>query len=254
VCPISGTCYGPEGYSSYDAGDARTWYSKPQSEVRPVRITIRKRVKRRRIPMKRIAGMLEEIVVRLLFEGGPREKTNQQYQAIAHQKHNKLVEAYKLNAALKRVPLNAIDLLIFQDNTSYPCLHVLEYDFNRVFYYKNIMTHVFQLCRNYVLDVDPQQQYIENIGIGVLYSMRNGVSREDVTFLPKDEFLCIHLPMINDLTHFRIDKHRITTGEKLVNYIYNEALKSVTHQSELMLPVASLDNNIRVLKCTSRKN
>jgi hypothetical protein len=49
--------------------------------------------------------------------------------------------------------------------------------------------------------------------------MQQGISVDGSVLLPMDSFLLYHLPLINDLSTFKLDKRKYTKGENLVKLL-----------------------------------
>ena len=70
--------------------------------------------------------------------------------------------------------------------------------------------------------------------------MRQGISREGVVLLPKDEFLLCNLPIINELSYFSIPKNAITKGNTMLLEMYQNAFQSGVPLDELTIDVDKL--------------
>lgn len=72
--------------------------------------------------------------------------------------------------------------------------------------------------------VGPPRVEFNKVCLGVLYIMRQGLSFGNLWILPKDDFLLINLPIVNELRYFGIDKSCITDGDAIVTVAFETAL------------------------------
>lgn len=108
----------------------------------------------------------------------------------------------------------------------------------RVAYYTDIIGQVYDLVQRYTQATGESQKIcINSVAIATLYKMRQSFQLDDVVLLPRDQYLVDHLPPTNELPRFGIDKKRFTTGEKLIEYAYDMAIKKGTAVEDLQLQI-----------------
>ncbi len=89
-------------------------------------------------------------------------------------------------------------------------------------------------------EIQPRVKF-DDVCLGVLYVMRQGVRFNGHVFLPKDDFLLMNLPIGSDLAaYFGIRKNRISKGEKILDQTYTNAMASNVPINDLLIDVAAL--------------
>lgn len=120
-------------------------------------------------------------------------------------------------------------------------------------YYVSVIYQVWCIIRKHIV---PQKKKVfeegestkevlpridfEAICLGVLYSMRNGMSVGGKQVLPVDEFLLQNLPIITDLTYFGVEKSKITKASVMLSVAYQNAVGDGVPFEEIMIDVTKL--------------
>lgn len=120
-------------------------------------------------------------------------------------------------------------------------------------YYVNVIVQVWKKVMLYYVPVEekeyetdgiteiPPRVKFDDVCLGVLYAMRQGIRYNGHVFLPKDDFLLMNLPIGSDLyTYFGIRKNRISKGDKILEQTYNNALAANASLTDIMIDVTIL--------------
>jgi hypothetical protein len=81
----------------------------------------------------------------------------------------------------------------------------------------------------------PMRADIDTIAVAVLYSMRNGFHYQGIQLLPKDDFILLNLPYVNQLPAFNIAKTCITLGQDIIARTFQLAIAKGVPAHELEL-------------------
>ena len=224
VCPVSGASYGViEEYDFYDPDDARTW-AKPGAPNNPT-------VKRTSAidPYDRAFGMIDTILYSTHREHVHREWVTQQKKRAKKEKDH-----YAGECRTTHVPVNLIKLLMIESHAgsnSSGGLSILKRDVDVISRYAGYAVQVYRNVQTYVRE----KISIEAITLAVLYKMQQGMIVNDVTIIPLERFLLEHLPLINDLPKFKINKKLYTAGERLIFLMLENAHKQGKTDEELAI-------------------
>lgn len=275
TCPITGIQHDAV-VSNYDKNNSKTWFQlkdttgalvdsrqdgnlieeEDEPLKKPVATKKRKTASRGLLSKGSILERAREIIVNLLYSSA-RTKRN----AVALEANR--VEALKARETyinLRRTHSQQLPYLtdiyrIMTCKLTVPLpLREFELDSARVDYYAHIVFQVWNLLQRYhvpanlkVFDADTGTEIVprlnfEIVTLGVLYSMRNGITLENYVMLPRDEFLDNNLPRINDdLNYFGVEKKKVTRGTALLIDLYNAAFSRDNLKPEqLMLDMNEL--------------
>ena len=75
---------------------------------------------------------------------------------------------------------------------------------------------------------------VESIALAVLYYMRHGYTQRSIELIARDDYLGKHLPPMNALSQFKLDKKRFTDGERLLIAAYDKALRRGTESARAL--------------------
>jgi hypothetical protein len=235
VCQLSGACYGPSGYSTYDHNDNRTWYenmdfSTPQrkqlflSNVGPIEpiAPIGPNTIRRNTFNKEAIKKIESYIECLLYSP-ERAKMNAEHVKLQEKKSNRAKDIYINRCIAKNVPANTIELMIIEQQYSMidVIIEVLPFDEAIITRYTLLIIRMHEIVQQY----SDEKICLESLTLGTLYYMRQGLNCGGVEVIPIDSFLIKHLPEMNDLRRFGFDKKKYTRGEKWITYTYECATK-----------------------------
>ncbi len=265
TCHISGLQLGHAAESSYDKNDPRTWRSKPMSTpgvahlrtpigapplvVAPALPPRRQRV----IPEGEIKYRASAMVKLLLFSPNRIARNREAIQQFAEEAHDAKVTYIRQQAENMQLPF-LTDLHRLQGHYTKRRLPLAEFTFVEGLhdYYVNIICQIWAKVIAYyvpedekeyeedgVTEVSPRFDF-ENVCLGVLYAMRQGLRIGTLMLLPKDDFLLANLPIINELGHFKIRRNRITKGDKILTQTYENAIASQVAVHDLMIDVNAL--------------
>jgi hypothetical protein len=126
-----------------------------------------------------------------------------------------------------------------------------EYDESLHNYYVNVIHQIWVLALKYYVPPDEKEfdeEGVEiaprldlmDVSLGTLYLMRQGLIRDGVVLLPRDEFLLVSLPLIHEMSYFEINKKKITKGNSIIMDMYNNAIGAGALPEELALDVRKL--------------
>jgi hypothetical protein len=232
TCPISGLSDGVViEYNSYDPNDSRTWN--------------KEKYKRKQISLTDVYEKAKDLIETLLYSHH-RTQINDKWK----KQQLKLCNKEKNACINPHVPINLIQLAMIQ--CKYDCktlpLEILERDEERINYYTYMVIQMYEKIQKYNSD----KLCIESVTLGVLYKMKQGFKIDSVIIIPIDIYLVEHLPQMNDLPKFSIDKRKFTKGEKWITYTIEQAQKSGKNLQEIALDEKTIET-VKVFKPTSRK-
>lgn len=109
-------------------------------------------------------------------------------------------------------------------------------------YYVNIIVQIWNKVDRYYVSaatpastVAPIRPDIDTIAVAVMYCMRSGLRYENVQLLPKDDFIILNLPHVNQLPAFKISKDTITRGDRIIERTFQLAITRGVPDHELEL-------------------
>ena len=212
ICHISGASMGiVQQYSSYDPNDARTYKDSPIHE------------KKNKNP--EVEDIMETMIETLLFSSY-RNTINEEWKNKKRKIGKKQKDNY-VHEQCHQLPINLVGLAMLETKTlsllETPPLTILNRDKETIRYYKYIVRQVYELVKTYSGD---NKICVQSITIATLYKMQQSIVIDGVTILPVDEFLVKHLPLMNDLGRFKVDKRKYTRGERLIDQSIREATKN----------------------------
>jgi len=233
ACRISGACYAPPGgYSSYDKNNPQTWHSnfraneKKAQEMFSVQYydtTLRNNIKRTKARKRKKRAQIRDVITRLLFS-----PTRKEVNEIRRKQNEKLVQR-KIQLYIKKceeenelVNLIHVAMLRTWRSSKTRELKILDYDENIVDKYTEAIIKVQTLVRKYHIDTFKT----DTLALGTLYAMQQGLMLDQRWLIPNDAYLCFNLPIINDLPHFKFQKKRVTTGQKMIKIAFKKAMQS----------------------------
>lgn len=115
-----------------------------------------------------------------------------------------------------------------------PPLVILEFNQATVRYYTQVILQMYEHVQKLIGEDRVQQ---DAIALGTLYKMQQGIRVDDTVILPVDRFLVDHLPLINDLPQFKLDKRKFTRGEKLISQMIDNAKKKQVPLNEIAVNI-----------------
>lgn len=254
VCPISGACYGHGGgWSSYDPSDPRTYeMSRTVDDEFPTFLVLEGLapketepvlVKKRRTHYQNNGNVIKraENVVETLLYSQERNKINTEYMQRQKKACTREKDTYVTQCKKNHQLPNMLSLDQINNRYKYnkPPLTIIKTDVERVAYYSDVIAQVYELVQRHsnAGSTDSQKICVVSVAIATLYKMRQSFQLEEVTLLPRDQYLVDHLPATNDLPRFNLDKKRFTSGEKLIEFAYDMAIKTGTPLHELQLEI-----------------
>ena len=101
--------------------------------------------------------------------------------------------------------------------------------------------HIYRLVQR--CDEEHTKSSIQAITVGTLYVMRQGYKSvdADVTILPLDPYLAQHLPIMNQLPRFGIEKNSFTKGQRLIHFTLDKAFSTGIPVDEIVPCSFTLD-------------
>jgi hypothetical protein len=263
TCHISGRQFAGAVTSTYSRGDYRTWRAKDHlQQPQPTEKKKKKRKKKRkeaapppapapplkkpRAPPKPLADavVLDRAgdTVTLLLYSQCRRARNKAFVRELQREADKAKVTYVMQRArMGQLPYKSDLYRIVGDVFAKPLPFVeYELDAHLVTYYAHVVLQVWRLvCEHF-----PKEERVEfaPVCLGTLYAMRHGHMCEGAYVLPKDAFLLIALPLINELPFFgkTVEKKHITWGMKIVASTYQCAVAKGLPVRELALRLDKL--------------
>jgi hypothetical protein len=265
---------------SYDRNDSRTWYSKatPSAENpskkrdRTLKTTestvVKKKTKKapppppppskpKRVIQHTVSEALvksraSETVTCLLFSSH-RAKRNAEAILEMERHAAKARNTYIIERFNQRQLPYLSDIYRLIGDIMSRALPLVEYVFDEGLhdYYVNVILQVWNIMVKHIVPAD-EKEYddkggeivpridLDMVVLGTLYAMRQGLIRNCVALLPRDEFLLVSLPLIHETSFFPIHKKKIGRGITLLNKVYDSALADGVPADELMLDISKL--------------
>jgi len=232
TCPVSGIQYGGEATSDYARNDPRTWAGSAPSQRKTAAAAV---------PAineaERIRDRASAMVKQLLYSNARVECNRLELQQNMA-RGREVQAAYDANQAAHGQPSYWTDRYRIMGRWGTQPLPFTIYVFDQVLhdYYVNIITDIWsKVDRYYAVDTPPLRADIDCISVAVLYYMRNGLRCQNIRLLPKDDFILLNLPHVNQLHHFGIAKSSITQGEKIIERTFESAIAKNVPEHELAL-------------------
>lgn len=236
TCPISGRQYdGGVIISSYSRSDPRTWRDKGDglfsvSSSLPAAKKKKQKMKKtlpEKFPAATVLELGRELVSTLLFSSS-RTRCNQ----AARQENWAAAEKAKTTyiaqrRSVRQLPYlsNIYRIMAYYRSKELPLME-LEYDAGKCTYYARVILQVWNQILSFTpaASIPPKLHPIV-VGMGTLYSMRDGMTIDGVSILPADAYLHRMLPNISHLSFFpTLPKSHVTHGTVLVQTAYQYAL------------------------------
>lgn len=173
-----------------------------------------------------------EMVVETILFSNFRQKINEQWKRKQMKLCKKEKDSY-IHENCADCPINLIGAMMIESvyRSQKPPLVVLEHDQVKIHYYTQVCQFIYQCIQRYV----GENLNLDAIALGTLYKMQQGIRVEETVILPVDRFLVDHLPLINDLPQFKVDKRKFTRGEKLISQMIDNVKKLKVPLSEIAL-------------------
>lgn len=263
TCPLSGLQWGL-CTANYDRNDFRTWKSGGVVETRASGDQLHKILldvvldnekeaieeekekkqteeksafkKRRTVKPTSNATLLEKartLVETLLFSSHRRACNIKSLSVLKKQADHAKQTYVASRKSMRQLPYltDLIRLTSHYMQRPLPLLEVPRCHYTIEYYAHAVMTvwnHIVLYCEKEV-DAQSGEEILprfnfDTVVIGVLYSMRHGVTMGDVQILPQDSLLSSLLPEIRDLNFFAIEKRAVTQGCQLVTTTYRRAV------------------------------
>jgi hypothetical protein len=239
TCPISGIQYG-NVTSEYIKDDPRTWAgSKPH-----------------RTPKLGVAAAAEaasehirhraSAVVKHLLYSNARLECNRETRRANIERGNQVRALYDSSQLAHGQPSYWTDRYRILGHWGTEPLPFTIYVFDQTLhdYYVNLIVQVWNKVDRYYVnalagvtahETPSMRADIDCIAVAVLYCMRSGLKYQNVKLLPKDDFILLNLPHVNQLPFFGIAKSTITQGEKIIERAFEKAISLGVPDHELEL-------------------
>jgi hypothetical protein len=206
--------------------------------------------RRKKMPEKRRISnerqRIEKIVKTLLFSE-QRKRLNENVAAEHQKQHQTMRDEYlRKRRDERQLPIlsDLYRILVHYASMPLPLVELQENP-KTVRHYTKIALEMLDKVNKYVVEGEVGGAIrVTSVVLGTLYMMRQGYEVGNVQVLPLDRFLLCNLPMGNDLQHFtldngRLEKSHMTSGERLVSRMYNNAVEQGASEKELTLQSAS---------------
>jgi len=254
TCPVSGIQWASI-VSNYSKNDSRTWYNKgtEMSDPKAIQNGPRQHAKKQNFYSESMIKNTTETLINLLLYSHTRLDRNQ---AAANDHIDQSQNAMNTYAKHRKNELKQMCYKtdLYRLNAHYCSqqlpLRILEIDLSRIEYYVHVVLQLWHICQKFY--IHPINRTFNNNGneiknrltpevvaLGVLYSMRQGITIQGVDLLPKDNYL-ENLPIIIDLSFFGVDKKKVTKGNKILLTSYNNAIDAGQRIIDLVLDVSKL--------------
>jgi hypothetical protein len=238
TCPISGIRWVDDNeqiVSSYNKTDPRTWKSKGQNDIAAT--TKPKKKKHKPLYKDAVKDEIQKTIVHLLF-GPKRVKCNEDERKKREQEAIDACATYRNQQKERFNKPFVTDLARITSIFTHkePLFQIFELDKQIIDYYVHVVFQVYEKVIKFSVPLKdkkydetgeeiPPRVDLKIVTLGVLYSMRKGLSlsNTDIVFLPKDDFILLHLPQIDSLSAFGIEKKEATNGIKLISATYENA-------------------------------
>jgi len=192
---------------------------------------------------------IEEIVEQLLYSHYRNIVNNnwvkKQQKCCKKEKNVYITQHYKTK------PINLIQILMIEskyNNYKLP-LQILQRDSEKIANYSHLVYQMYTNIKQYV----QEKICIASITLCVLYKMQQGFSIDGVCIIPLDPYLTAHLPLINDLPQFGLDKKKFTKGEKIIKQLVYVVKSSFTSLNNISLKEKEEEKELVTFLPTSRK-
>ena len=207
---------------------------------------------------------VQHIVFNLLY-GSIRKRLNREHQDKQAEIKEMQWSRYKQQCGKDGI-LNVIQGMIIESNCTQPDpFQILEYNHTHEQYYVDTILTIYDRVIQYSSFTNPKTGYhkfidVESVTLYVLYGMRLGLTIDTIEVLPQDVFLLEHLPAVNTLEHFCLNRRKISIGSKLVRDAYQNALKDKRVSRESLVFNHELHTedennpNITLFKSVSRRS
>jgi hypothetical protein len=253
TCHVSGFQFGTT-VSNYDKNNSRSWFSKPEhvttlgpTVTAPQEPLVKKRKHVYQTISTEDAESRSGAMLKLLLFSNYRHACNKSaIERFKEEAREARITYLKQQESNGQLPYWSDIYRISSHHMSQP-LPLREFEFSTALhdYYVSIMCQVWLMVIKYYLtacnDQIPPRLNFENVCLGTLYSMRQGIRTADnVMLLPKDDFLLINLPIGNQLLFFNIKKNRIGKGETILKITYE-------HAFTLNAPLPEITINVNLL-------
>lgn len=201
-CPVSGMHQGPEYVTaSYDKHDSRTWESH-------MPLTAAKRVSTK----ESVQSKIETLVSNLLYSHAVRQSVAASMSSATAALARRRRAHYLQQCEQTRTPVNLATLASLTPMVA-TTMNTIRYDPEVVARYTDRVLRFAEQCN--VSD----KSSVEALTLAVLYKMQQGMNEA----LPLDPFLVRHLPPVNELARFKVDKRKLKKGEKMLMALFNKA-------------------------------
>lgn len=260
-CPISGICWGTEMFSSYASDDFRTWNVGAEEDDDPTvyimpgyepkvqnvaNIPYQPEVFVSKLNRSDASAKVEQVIEKLLYSP-MRSTLNDEYYKQKDKVLNRERDAYISHCVALQRPVNRIQLTMISDrhDSGQPPLHLLERDQSFISYLVNCVLQVCETVERYGRQAQSKVCVI-SITLGVLYTMRQGYALDGISLLPMIPLLRDHLPIMNHLSKFGLEKQKYTKGHQMIVYSYDVALRKGVSIAELSL--RPVDSDLKLQK------
>ncbi len=189
-------------------------------------------------------GKAEQLIDKLLFSDY-RRKINEEHETSRDKTNERERVAYVTSCAKQRVPVDLIHLEQITDRVRVgrQRLAILERDAEFVEHLVHVVLHVCEIVERYGTQAQTKL-CIDSLTLATLYMMQKGYARDGVSLLPRSPLLCYHLPIMNHLSKFRVEKNKFTKGEQHILFSYDAALRQGISLADLCVR-QDLDFNAR---------
>lgn len=239
TCPISGVQYGAIT-SEYVKDDPRTWAG---SSAPPPRTPKPSPQLAQALASEHIRDRASAVVKQLLYSSA-RVECNRATLAANIARGREVCARYDENQLANRQPSYWTDRYRLMGKWGSEPLPFRIYVFDQALhdYYVRIIVQVWKKVDRYYVaaggadtHLPPLRADIDCIATAVMYYMRHGLVYRGVRLLPKDDFIVLNLPYVNQLHHFAILKSNITDGEKIIERTFELAINNGVPEHELAL-------------------
>lgn len=258
LCPISGVCWGTQLYSSYASDDHRTWNVTADADEDPnVYImpgyehtgpspapVAQEQAFVSKLNRMDASDKVEQVVEKLLYSH-KRVTINEEYYKQKDKALQRERDAYIVQCVRQGVPVNRVHLTMIADRhqSNQAPMAILERDSALV---SHLVDSVLQVCE--IVERYSQQTQskicVTSIALGVLYTMRQGLVLENVTLIPMSPLLRDHLPIMNHLSKFGLEKQKYTKGHQLIVFAYDSAVRQGVELRDLCLRFRDTNLNL----------
>lgn len=268
TCPVSSFQFGTK-VSAYSKDDYRTWKNphaehqaepilstqwllnpvNEQLEAAPIVVALpnKRRLTARHLSVEETERRAGAVVKQLLYSRDRRALIQSFVSRQMQQGRDAQANYCRDQRNAQQLPFLS-DMYRIAANYTRQEIRLHEFDFNKATfeYYIFVLLHVWDVLQRFHVPMNEKQYTaldeeivprldFEAVCLGALYGMRKGISRGSLELLPADDFLLQHLPTINELSNFNMEKSHVTKGERLICDAYDNALREHAAHSEFML-------------------